>query len=123
MTTSQTYDSIIIGSSRSAIYLSITLAQAGRRTAVIERDLVGGTCLNVGCTPTKIMVASARVAYLAKRASEFGVQTGPVSVDLGKVRQRKQDLLDAGKSFSGGMIAKIDGLEVMMGDAKFTGSK
>ena len=63
MTTSQTYDSIIIGSSRAAIYLSLSLAQAGRRTALVERDLVGGTCLNVGCTPTKAMVTSARVAY------------------------------------------------------------
>ena len=97
MTTSQTYDSIIIGSSRSAIYLSVSLAQAGRKTALVERDLIGGTCLNVGCTPTKLMVASARVAYLAKRAAEFGVQTGPVSVDLGAVIQRKRDFLNVGK--------------------------
>jgi len=123
MTTSQAYDSIIIGSSRAAVYLSLSLAQAGRKTALIERDLVGGTCLNVGCTPTKAMVASARVAYLAERAAEFGVQTGPVSVDLGTVRQRKRDLLNVGNSFVAGMIEMTDGLELVMGDARFTGSK
>ncbi len=123
MTTIQTYDSVIIGSSRSAIYLSISLAQAGWRTALIERDLVGGTCLNVGCTPTKAMAASARVAYLANRAAEFGVHTGPVSVDLGAVRQRKRDLLDKGNGFAKGMIEMTAGLDLVMGDARFTGSK
>ena len=123
MATSQSYNSIIIGSSRSAVYLSLSLAQAGRRTALVERDLVGGTCLNVGCTPTKAMVASARVAYLANRAAEFGVRTGPVSVDLGTVRQRKRDLLNVGNSFVAGMIEMTDGLELVMGDARFTGSK
>ncbi len=123
MTTSQTYDSIIIGFSRAAIYLSLSLAQAGRRTALVERDLVGGTCLNVGCTPTKAMVASARVAYLANRAAEFGVQTGPVSVDLGTVRQRKRDLLNVGNGFAKGMIEMTEGLELVMGDARFTGPK
>ncbi len=123
MTTSQTHDAIIIGSSRAAIYLSISLAQAGWRTALIERDLVGGTCLNVGCTPTKTMVASARVAYLAKRAAEFGVQTGPVSVDLSKVVQRKRDFINVGHSFFEGMLGMTEGLDLVMGDARFTGSK
>ncbi len=123
MTTSQTFDSIIIGSSRAAIYLSLSLAQAGRRTALIERDLVGGTCLNVGCTPTKTMAASARVAYLANRGAEFGVQTGPVSVDLWKVRQRKRDLLNTGNGFVKGMLDMTEGVELVMGDARFTGPK
>ena len=123
MTTTQTHDAIIIGASRAAIYLSISLAQAGRRTALIERDLVGGTCANVGCTPTKAMAASARVAYLANRAAEFGVRTGPVSVDLGTVRQRKRDLLDKGNGFAKGMIEMTAGLDLVMGDARFTGSK
>jgi len=122
MTTIQTYDSIIIGSSRSAIYLSVSLAQAGRKTALVERDLIGGTCLNVGCTPTKLMAASARVAYLANRAAEFGVQTGPVSVDLGAVLQRKRDFLNVGNGFAKGMLEMTEGLEIVMGEAKFTGS-
>ena len=112
MTTPQTYDSIIIGSSRAAVYFSLTLAQAGRRTALVERDLVGGTCLNVGCTPTKAMVTSARVAYLANRAAEFGVQTGPVSVDLGAVRQRKRDILNVGNRFVAGMLEMTEGLNL-----------
>ncbi len=123
MAISQTHDAIIIGSSRSAIYLSLSLAQAGWRTALIERDLVGGTCPNVGCVPTKIMVASARVAYVANRAAEFGVQTGPVSVDLGTVLQRKRDFLSMGHSFFEGMIEMTEGLELVMGEARFTGSK
>ncbi len=123
MTTSQTFDSIIIGSGRAAIYLSISLAQAGWRTALVERDLVGGTCPNVGCVPTKLMVASARVVYIANRAAEFGVQTGPVSVDLGAVVQRKRDFINAGHSFFEGMLEMTEGLELVMGDAKFTGPK
>ncbi len=123
MTTPKTFDSIIIGSGRAAIYLSISLAQAGMRTALVERDLVGGTCPNVGCVPTKLMVASARVAYLANRAAEFGVQTGPVSVDLGAVVQRKRDFINAGHSFFEGMLEMTEGLELVMGDARFTGPK
>ncbi len=123
MTTSQTYDAIIIGSSRAAIYLSMSLAQAGWRTALVERDLVGGTCPNVGCTPTKLMVTSARVAYLANRAAEFGVLTGPVSVNLVKVVQRKRDFINLGHSFFEGMLGRTEGLDLVMGDARFTGSK
>ena len=72
MATSREYDAIIIGASRAAIFLGQALAQAGRRTALVEREYLGGTCINVGCTPTKTMVASARVAYLARRAADYG---------------------------------------------------
>src|SRR5258708_33005871 len=75
------YDAIVIGSSRGGRLLPIALAKAGRNVALIERGHVGGTCVNVGCTPTKTMVASARVAYLARRGADYGVHTGPISVD------------------------------------------
>src|SRR5450756_1270479 len=94
MTTPQQYDAIIIGSGQAGTPLSTTLAEAGMRTALIERKHVGGTCVNEGCTPTKTMVASGRVAYLARRAANYGVHTGPISIDLGRVRQRKRDLVD-----------------------------
>jgi pyruvate/2-oxoglutarate dehydrogenase complex dihydrolipoamide dehydrogenase (E3) component len=121
--TPQTYDAIIIGASRAAIYLGPALAQAGWRTALIERDNLGGVCVNVGCTPTKTMVASARIAYLARRAAEYGVQTGPVSVDLVTVRRRKDALVDQLRTMPAGMIEQTDGLDLLAGEAQFVGPK
>ena len=95
MNTVEKYDALIIGSGQAGTPLSMALAGAGMRTVLIERKHVGGTCVNEGCTPTKTMVASGRVAYLARRAADYGVQTGPISVDLAKVRQRKQKLSTA----------------------------
>src|SRR2546427_11187605 len=89
------YDAIVIGSGQAGGPLSTALARAGRKTALIEREHVGGTCVNEGCTPTKTMVASARVAYLARRAADYGVRTGPVAVDMVKGRERKRQIRDA----------------------------
>ena len=80
------YDVIIIGAGQSGGPLSTAFAQAGRKTAIIEREHIGGTCINEGCTPTKTMVASARVAYLASRGADYGVHTGPISIDMTTVR-------------------------------------
>src|SRR6202521_1926375 len=87
------YDDIVIGAGQSGGPLSSALARAGRRTALIESVHVGGTCINEGCTPTKTMVASARVAYLARRAADYGVRTGDVTVDMRTVRRRKRDIV------------------------------
>src|SRR5947209_18277409 len=84
------FDAIVLGTGQAGKPLALDLGGAGRRTAVVEREHVGGTCVNVGCTPTKTMVASARVAYLARRAADYGVHCGPVSVDMAQVRRRKQ---------------------------------
>jgi pyruvate/2-oxoglutarate dehydrogenase complex dihydrolipoamide dehydrogenase (E3) component len=92
--TPERFDVIILGSGQAAKPLALDLAGAGRRTAVVEREHVGGTCVNVGCTPTKTMVSSARVAYLARRAADYGVHCGPIDVDMAKVRQRKQAIVD-----------------------------
>src|SRR5882757_7106134 len=89
------YDTIVIGSGQAGTPLSTALAAAGMRTALVERSHVGGTCINEGCTPTKTMVASGRVAYLARRAADYGVNVGPISIDLKKVRQRKRDIVDS----------------------------
>src|SRR6202023_2286918 len=94
MTTAQQYDAIIIGSGQAGTPLSTALAAAGMHTALIERKHVGGTCINDGCTPTKTMVASGRVAYLTRRAADYGVRTGAIAIDLRKVRQRKRDIVD-----------------------------
>ncbi len=69
--------------------------KSGLRTALIERAHVGGTCVNEGCTPTKTMVASARVAHLARRGADYGVHTGSIRIDMERVRKRKRDIVDA----------------------------
>ncbi|HWN29871.1 MAG TPA: FAD-dependent oxidoreductase, partial [Burkholderiales bacterium] len=89
------YDAIIIGTGQSGKPLAVALARSGWKTAVIEREHVGGTCINVGCTPTKTMVASARIAYLARRAAGYGVDTGEVSVDMAQVYARKKAIVES----------------------------
>ncbi len=117
----QTYDAIVIGAGQGGVPLSIALARAGRRTALIEREHVGGTCINEGCTPTKTMVASARVAYLARRAADYGVHTGPITIDMVRVRQRKRDIVESFRSGSQRRIEQTRGLDLLMGEASFTG--
>src|SRR6266705_6374591 len=113
------YDAIVIGSSRGGRLLPIALAKAGRKVALIERGHVGGTCINEGCTPTKTMVASARLAYLAKRAADYGVHTGPVSVDMTVVRKRKRDIVESFRNGSQRSIESTEGVDLMMGEARF----
>ena len=123
MTTSKHYDAIVIGSGQGGNPLSMALARANLRTALIERSHVGGTCINEGCTPTKTMVASGRVAYLARRATDYGVHIGPVSVDIQKVRQRKRDIVN---SFRGGIQRRIEAtsnLDLVFGEASFSSPK
>jgi len=123
MTNQQQHDAVIIGSGQGGTPLSTALAGAGMRTALIERKHVGGTCINEGCTPTKTMVASGRVAYLARRAADYGVHTGAISVDMVKVRQRKRDIVESFRSGSQSHVAKTANLELIFGDASFSGPK
>ena len=116
----QQYDAIVIGSGQGGTPLSMALANAGLRTALVERKHVGGTCINEGCTPTKTMVASGRVAYLARRAGDYGIHTGPISVDLKKVRQRKRDIVNTFRNGNQSRIEKTDNLELIFGEASFT---
>ena len=123
MTTTQGCDAIVIGASKAALFLGPALVQAGWRTALIEREYLGGVCVNVGCTPTKTMIASARVAQVARRAAEYGVHTGPVMVDMAAVRQRKRDLVSLISAFPAGLIEQTEGLDLVMGEASFIDSK
>ena len=86
------FDAIILGSGQAGNPLASALSAKGKKVAMVERAAVGGTCGNYGCTPTKTMVASAEVAYLARRGADYGVETGDVSVDMVKVRERKPRL-------------------------------
>ncbi|HEY8226416.1 MAG TPA: mercuric reductase [Pyrinomonadaceae bacterium] len=117
------YDAVVIGSGQGGTPLSLALAKAGWKTAIVERDHIGGTCVNVGCTPTKTMVASARVAYLSKRSAEYGVECGQVTVNMSTVRRRKQEIVESFRDGSLKNIEKTEGLELLKGEARFIGLK
>jgi len=117
------YDAIVIGSGQGGTPLSRRLAEAGMRTALVERTHVGGTCINEGCTPTKTMVASARVAYLARRAADYGVRTGNIEIDLKRVRQRKRDIVNTFRNGSQARLERTPNLDLIFGTASFTGPK
>src|SRR6266699_1237949 len=117
------YDAIVIGSSRGGRLLPIAFAKAGRKVALVEREHVGGTCINVGCTPTKTMVASARVAYLTRRGVDDGVHTGPMSVDMQAIRKRKQGIVDGAASALESRIEASQGLDLLRGLAHFIAPK
>jgi pyruvate/2-oxoglutarate dehydrogenase complex dihydrolipoamide dehydrogenase (E3) component len=123
--TSTHYDVIVVGTSRGGRFLPIDFAQAGRKVALIERGPIGGVCVNFGCTPTKTMVASARVAYLARRGAEYGVHTGPVSVDLRAVRQRKQGIVEGARNGHENRLTALQGsgLDLLLGEAHFIAPK
>src|SRR5712691_10035083 len=117
------YDAIVIGSGQAGNPLSIALARAGWKTAIIEREHIGGTCVNVGCTPTKTMVASARVAYLSRRSSDYGVDSGPAALNMSAVRRRKQQIVESFRNGGLQAIEKTGGLDLIKGEASFTGPR
>ncbi|MDF1525776.1 MAG: mercuric reductase [bacterium] len=114
------YDAIIIGSGQAGNPLAVKFAVAGKKVALVEKEHIGGSCVNVGCSPTKTMEASGRVAHLVNRAADYGVTfKGPVSVKMETVRRRKRDIVS---SFSSGDEAKLlrRGVEILWGEARFT---
>ena len=115
------YDAIIIGAGQAGMPLVRALTGSGRKTAIVEREHVGGTCINEGCTPTKTMVASGRVAYLARRAADYGVYTGPVTVNMAEVRERKRKIVDSFRNGAQQRIEGTDGANLIFGEASFTG--
>ena len=123
MSASDQYQAIVIGSGQGGNPLCAALAGAGLRTALIERKHVGGTCINEGCTPTKTMVASARVAYLARRGADYGVQTGAIGIDMQRIRQRKRDIVNTFRDGGQARIEKTANLELIFGEASFAGPK
>jgi pyruvate/2-oxoglutarate dehydrogenase complex dihydrolipoamide dehydrogenase (E3) component len=116
------YDTVVIGTSQGGRLLPIELARAGQKVALVERGPLGGVCVNSGCTPTKTMVASARLAYQARRGAEYGVRTGPVSVDLAAVRERKRAMVAGARANYASRLAE-DGLHLIEGEARFTAAK
>ncbi len=117
------YDAIILGSGQAGNPLAVALSAKGKRTAMIERAAVGGTCVNYGCTPTKTMVASAEVAYLARRASDYGITVGQVSVDMLAVRERKRGIVKTWREGSEKRLKQAQLADLIYGEGSFVGPK
>ncbi len=120
---SERFDAVIVGSGQAGNPLATALAKASKKTAVIESKHVGGTCINEGCTPTKTMVASGRVAYLARRGADYGVSTGPISINLTKVRERKREVVERFRSGNEKHLQTTDDIELIYGLGHFIGPK
>jgi len=116
---SKKYDAIIIGTGQAGPALAARLNKEGLKTAIIERKLVGGTCVNVGCIPTKTLVGSARVAFMARQAGSFGVSVDDVSVDMRKVKSRKDEIAGASNKGVTDWISGMDNVDLIMGQARF----
>jgi pyruvate/2-oxoglutarate dehydrogenase complex dihydrolipoamide dehydrogenase (E3) component len=123
MSATDHYEAIVIGSGQAGTPLCQALANSGLRTALVERAHVGGTCVNEGCTPTKTMVASGRIAYLARRGADYGVHTGSITIDMNRLRQRKRDIVDSFRNGSQSRIEKTPNLDLLFGEASFTGPR
>src|SRR5271169_2148742 len=94
MTNSEAYQDLVLGSGEGGKYLAWHLARSGQRTAVVERKWIGGSCPNINCLPSKNEIWSAKIADLIHHAARFGLLTGATSIDMGRVRQRKRDMVE-----------------------------
>ena len=117
------YDAVILGSGQGGNPLAKALAQAGWRTALIERKYVGGTCVNTGCTPTKTMVGSARVAYMSGRGEEFGIHSHVTGVNMERIRERKDEIVLQARNGNEKSLRNTKNLDLIYGAARFTGPK
>jgi pyruvate/2-oxoglutarate dehydrogenase complex dihydrolipoamide dehydrogenase (E3) component len=118
------HDAIVIGTGQSGPALTRRLVAAGQKVAVVERKLFGGTCVNTGCTPTKTLVASAYAAFLARRASDYGVTIGgPVGVDMKAVKARKDAVVEASRLGVERSLKTLEGCTVYEGHARFIAEK
>ena len=119
MAPARSFDAIVIGAGQAGPPLAGRLTAAGQTVAVIERKLVGGTCVNYGCIPTKTLVASAHAAHLARRSADFGVGTGEIAIDMGKVKDRKDAIMLADRHGVEDWLEAMDGATLIRGHARF----
>ena len=117
MANSEQFDAVVIGTGQGGNPLVRALAKQGCRVAAVERRYVGGTCVNDGCSPSKTVDASAKVAYLARRGADFGVETGPVRIDMHTVWNRKQKIVLESREANAASLGKVATL--LMGEASF----
>jgi pyruvate/2-oxoglutarate dehydrogenase complex dihydrolipoamide dehydrogenase (E3) component len=118
---STSYDAIVIGSGQAAPSLAVRMAEAGMKTVLVEREHLGGTCVNDGCIPTKTLVASARAAHVARRAADWGVNAGPVDVDMKAVKARKDAVVRQSLEGLDKWIGRTKNLSLVWGHARFVG--
>lgn len=123
MSNSPHYDALIIGAGQAGPPLAQTLAGADWHVALVERAFVGGTCINYGCTPTKTMVASARVAYLSRRAADYGIYPAEATADMREVRERKRGIVSSFRSGSRQRLEDAENIDLIMGEARFVAEK
>jgi pyruvate/2-oxoglutarate dehydrogenase complex dihydrolipoamide dehydrogenase (E3) component len=116
----QRFDAIVVGAGQAGPPLAGRLTAAGHTVAVVERKLIGGTCVNTGCIPTKTLVASAQAAHLARRGADYGVGTGAISVDMAKVKARKDAIMLGDRKGVEDWLDGMDGCTVIRGHARFT---
>jgi pyruvate/2-oxoglutarate dehydrogenase complex dihydrolipoamide dehydrogenase (E3) component len=122
MSQAEHFDTVILGSGQGGKLLAWHLGRSGQRVAVVERQWVGGSCPAVACLPSKNEIWSARVAHLAQRAADFGTITGPVTVDMAKVRERKRGMIEREVAFHLQAYAS-SGAELIMGSGRFVAPK
>ena len=122
MSEPERFESLILGSGEAGKLLAWHMARSGRRTAVVERRWIGGSCPNIACLPSKNEIWSARVAHLAQHAAQFGTMAGPVAIDMAKVRQRKRDMVDREIALHLHNY-QTTGAELIMGDGRFVAPK
>src|SRR2546423_14005573 len=118
MSQPERFEVVVLGSGEGGKYLAWQMAKSKRRTAVVERKWIGGSCRNINCLPSKNEVWSAKVADLVHHAAKFGLMTGPTAIDMGRVRQRKRDMVE-------GLVAvhldryRASGAELILGAGRF----
>lgn len=122
MTEKQYYDLIVIGAGTGGYVAAIKASQLGKKVALVEKGELGGTCLNVGCIPTKTMIANAQVLEKVKHAADFGITTGAISIDFAKIKERKDGVVTKIRKGLEGLI-RSNGITILRGTAQFTGPK
>ncbi len=118
---SRRFDAIVIGTGQAGPSMAARLTTAGMTVAIVERHLIGGTCLNTGCTPTKTLVASAYAAHLARRAADFGVMTGEVRIDMARVHARSQKIATDARTGNETWLREMERCTLLLGHARFEG--
>jgi pyruvate/2-oxoglutarate dehydrogenase complex dihydrolipoamide dehydrogenase (E3) component len=114
------FDAIVVGAGQAGPAIAARCSREGLRTAVIERGPFGGTCVNVGCVPTKTLVASARAIHLARRGAEFGFSAGPITADMARIKARKDEIVRASREGVEGWMRGLKHTETIVGEARFT---